>query len=186
MTANGCEVNSRRRRIRSRNATGGYPPKEIIPSPPALLTAAASSRPAISGPIGAKRMGASIWRSSHSFVRSTIASLSQNNQRATYGQQREDVGCAPAEPSCCPYPFRVDCRQCGSNAANGACLDYFRVARHPSQIDRELWLLLFEWVQRSLPRIPALKSSYRLNDRIRIRSSPTHPSLARGKVRREV
>src|SRR6516225_3494076 len=62
----------------------------------------------------------------------------------------------------------------------------FRVARHPSQIDRELWLLLFEWVQRSLPRIPALKSSYRLNDRIRIRSSLSRPSLARTKVRREV
>ena len=58
-------------------------------------------------------MGASIWRSSHSFVRSTIASSSQNNQRATCGQQREDVGRAPAEPSCCPYPSRVDRRPLG-------------------------------------------------------------------------
>jgi len=49
-------------------------------------------------------------------------------------------------------------------------------SRHPSQIDRELRLLLFQWVPRSLPRTPALKSSYRLNDRIRIRSSPSRPS----------
>jgi len=50
-------------------------------------------------------MGASIWRSSHSFVRSTIASLSQNNQRVTYGQQREDVGCRPGRAFVLPVPI---------------------------------------------------------------------------------
>ena len=84
----------------------GYPPKEIIPSPPALLTAATSSRPAISGPIGAKRMGALIWRSSHSFVRSTIASLSQINQRVTSGNIGKTSG-APRQSLLQPLPYRI-------------------------------------------------------------------------------
>src|SRR5215813_1482400 len=78
-TPNGFEVIVRSFLIRSRNAGGAYPPHEIMPRPPALLTAAAKSRPAISGPIGAPRTGASISKSSHNRVRSIIPPPTHNS-----------------------------------------------------------------------------------------------------------
>lgn len=47
-------------RICSRSSGGGQAPNEMIPSPPALQTAAANSMPVMFGPIGATAIGTSM------------------------------------------------------------------------------------------------------------------------------
>src|SRR5438128_2211635 len=80
-TPKGLSVSRRRRRISSRSTGGGFPLNDMMPRPPALLTAAASSGPAIM-PSGAPRMGTSMPSSSQSRVRSMAPDIPRAGRRA--------------------------------------------------------------------------------------------------------
>lgn len=72
---NGLSVSDRRRPISSRSTGGGLPLNDMMPNPPALLTAAASSGPLIN-PIGAAKTGTSMANRSGSGVRDSLPYIS--------------------------------------------------------------------------------------------------------------
>src|SRR5262249_25233934 len=106
-TPNGLSVRARSRRIPARRAGGGFALNDMMPRPPALLTAAASSGP-VTKPIGARMIGSPMPRRSQSGVRKVMSRRTslhavpdeEENHRADHGEEEAGgmKGCLALRP----------------------------------------------------------------------------------------